>query len=133
MLRAALDATYKRQSPKPKIYQDIDWLMQQLNALAGKRNDAIHAPLIFVNDADTRTIEIMPNYFFGNPRATQLANKHLVEEFWWYKDHLGRLAEFAERLHYAFTFSEFPWPDRPQLPSRGHYKISAKTSKSRSK
>jgi hypothetical protein len=136
MLRAALDAAYSAtQTAKPREYHDIDWVLKQLEALAGRRNNALHAPLIFVNEGDAGTIQIMPNYFFGNPRATELKDKNLIEEFWWYKDHLARLAQFAELLHYAVAFSpDFPWPDRPQLPSRGLYRRRApRRRKSKSK
>jgi hypothetical protein len=122
MLSAALAASFARETPKPRIYNDIKWILGEMQSLAGRRNNAVHAPLIFVNDMDRKTLDIMPNYFFGNPRATELKDKNLLREFWWYKDHLARLAQFAERLHYAFTYApDFAWPDRPELPSVGHY------------
>lgn len=102
-------------------YNDVVWLLKQLKELAGKRNNAIHAPMIFATDPGTWDIEILPNYFFGNPRATELRNKNLLQEFRWYKDHLARLADFAERLHFA-SAEGFPWPDRPPLPSVGQYR-----------
>jgi hypothetical protein len=122
MLRAAIDAAHIATSPKPRIHADVVWLLNQLDGLAGKRNVAFHSPLVFVNDLHADTIEILPMYFFGNPHATQLRDKSLPEEFKWYRDHLSRLAGFAEMLHFATTFPEFGWPDRPQLPPRGHFR-----------
>ena len=60
---------------------------------------------------------------FGNPHALDLLGKPLLPEFTWYRDHVGKIASFADSLHWAWRFSDhdppFPWPDRPQLPSRG--------------
>jgi hypothetical protein len=123
MLRAAVEATYRPQNEKPKQHGDIMWLLNQLNELGGRRNNIIHSPFVFVNDLSVGEIEILPHYFFGNPRATELRDKSLLEEFKWCRDQLSRLAYFAEQLHYAMAFpDDFPWPARPQLPTRDHFK-----------
>jgi hypothetical protein len=121
MLRAALEIAYQKSSPKPQPYSEIVWILGELNSLAGKRNTALHVPLIFVTDVMLDEVEILPKYFFGNPHARQLSGKELIEEFKWYRGHLSRLAHFAEALHYAVTFPDYALPERPQLPPRGRY------------
>jgi hypothetical protein len=136
ILRAAIDARQLLETPKPRAYDDIAWILKQLDALAGRRNDAVHAPLVFINSFGAEEqIEILPMHFFGNPRAKQLKDKSLLEEFRWYRDHLARLAEFAENLQFGIKFPvDYTWPDRPQLPSRGHFASRApQRRKSRSK
>lgn len=123
MLSAALDSRYLLIEPKPKIHGEISWVLGKLEALAGKRNDAIHAPLAFVNvsDLEAEGVEILPFYFLGNPRATGLRDKSLLEEFKWYRNHLEGLADYAGSLIFAMKFSDYTWPDRPQLPPRGQF------------
>jgi hypothetical protein len=82
--------------------EDINWLIKQMDKLGGKRNDAVHSPLIFVNDWSAETIGIMPFMFLGNPRAKSLfvattakEKTDLKTEFGWYRDHLARLASFT--------------------------------------
>jgi hypothetical protein len=138
MLQAAIDATYILESPKPRAHDDISWILKQLNTLAGRRNDAIHSPLVFITQLDAagqmEGVDILPMYFFGNPRAAQLKDKSLLQEFKWYRDHLGRLAHFAETLHFALVFPDFSWPDRPQLPPVGQFHSrAAKRRKNKSK
>lgn len=121
MLRAAIKSRYLLNEPKPKIHGEISWVLDKLEALASKRNDAIHAPLAFTNvsDLEAEGVEILPFYFLGNPRAIGLKDKSLLEEFKWYRNHLEKLADYAESLIFAMKFSEYTWPDRPQLPPRG--------------
>lgn len=136
MLRAALKSAEIAKTVKPQAVEDIDWLLNQLNPLAGRRNDALHAPLAFFFEStdEEEKVEIVPLWFMGNPRAAGLKGKSLVDEFKWYRDHLMRLADFAEKLHFAMIFSEYSWPEKPQLLSRGQFRSPApKRRKSKSK
>lgn len=86
---------------------------------------------MFVTDVMLDEVIIEPKYFFGNPHARQLMDKELVdekliEEFLWYRDHISRLATFAERLHYVKIFPDYTFPDRPTLPPRGQFQNRAK-------
>jgi hypothetical protein len=108
--------------------EDINWLIKQMDNLGGKRNDAVHSPLIFVNDYSAETIDIMPFLFLGNPRArslflaTKKEKTDLITEFGWYRDHLARLATFAQHLAIAIPrHPNFEWPERPQLPTREQF------------
>ena len=100
-----------------KAADDIKWLLDRVIELADKRNDAIHAPLVFVFESDA--LRLVPLSFLGNPRAAKLDNKNLLEEYNWYRDQASTLAWFAENIRYAITVPEqFAWPDRPDLPTR---------------
>lgn len=123
MLRAALDARQHHTKAKLEIYPEVSWVLDKLEALAGRRNDALHAPLAFFNvfGSDEADIEILPYYFLGNPRATGLKGKSLLEEFRWYRNHLEQLADYAGYFIFAMKFSDFALPARPQLPDRGQF------------
>jgi hypothetical protein len=121
---------------RPQARNDIEWLLKKVNSLSGRRNNAIHAPLIFARNADDSdfAIRVEPLTSSGNPRALELVDKSLLREFKWYRDHLGRLARFAEDIHWTRIADEIPWPDRPQLPPVGEFPTEAsrrrrKTSK----
>jgi hypothetical protein len=81
------------------------------------RNNAVHAPLVFVNHADG--VELIPMYFFGNPRAVALADRDLKTDISWCRAYTRALADFAETLMFALKFyPQYTWPDRPQLQER---------------
>jgi len=127
MLRAALMAYETAEPPELRLRDDAIWVLDHLNSLAGRRNNAIHAPLVFTNHATDGGFEVHMEVQddTGNPRALGLSGKPLLEEFEWYRDHLSRLAQFVEHLHWTKLFDDFPWPDRPRLPSRGQYRSRA--------
>jgi hypothetical protein len=123
MLQAAINAYGQTQTPK--IHSEISWVLSKLRSLSGKRNDAIHAPMMIVTQFSLAKgegdVEILPLHFFGNPRAIGLKDKPLLGEFRWYRSHLEMLADYAETLIFATQFSDYALPDRPQLPSRGQF------------
>jgi hypothetical protein len=126
MLRAAVNSVDAyTEIPKPPEHAEIIWVLKELNTLAGRRNVPVHSPLVFVTDLSAGQVEIIPHYFFGNPRATELRDKSLLQEFKWYRDHLSKLALFAERLHYSLLFPDYALPKRPELPPRGQYQNRA--------
>jgi hypothetical protein len=115
MLRAAVEQKYPPVPSSDPHRETLLWLTNQAAKLADQRNDAIHAPIVFVQASDQ--IELLPMYLFGNPRATKLKNKDLLKEFRWYREHASTLADFAEKIHWALIFpADFAWPDRPPLP-----------------
>ena len=127
MLRAAVEADQLSAPSQVRFREDIHWLLEKIDALAGRRNGALHVPLVFVNHIKNGGFEVHlePMGDSGNPHALDLLGKPLLPEFTWYRDHVGKIASFADSLHWAWRFSDhdppFPWPDRPQLPSRGLY------------
>jgi hypothetical protein len=121
MLMAASEQSYKDKDP-PRAFDDIKWLIDRTSKLINPRNDAIHAPLVFVNES-LGNISLMPLYFLGSPRAKNLADKDLLKEIAWCRAYTHLLAEFAENLMFSIKFypalkpEERPaWPDRPPLP-----------------
>jgi hypothetical protein len=121
MLRVAIGGRYLPGAPRPNPVDEVSWLLEKLNPVAGRRNDAIHAPMAFINRIgadEAAEVEVMPLHFFGNPRAVSLKDKSLPEEFRWYRAQLERLADYAESLIFAMKFTEYKSPARPILPPR---------------
>jgi hypothetical protein len=117
MLRAAIEASPTEGSLTEQSKSDIKWLLDRSEELANQRNDAIHAPIAFYTDQDgTR---LMTEYFFGNPRAANLRDKNLAEEFSWYEKRATVLSGFALRCAACLRNAHFPWVERPRLPNRG--------------
>jgi hypothetical protein len=122
MLKAAALAAFAGESHEhQRIRCEICWLLERVNSLADRRNDVVHAPLWFVRDVvNPDQTKMIPHTFFGNPRAQKLVGKDLLEEFRWYRRMAEVLGSHALRLKFYLRGVEgSPWPDRPELPSRG--------------
>jgi hypothetical protein len=106
----------------PKAKDDIEWLLSKVNALADKRNNAIHAPIFAPIGAEP---EIKPLTFFGNPNAKKLVGKDIFREFQWYENYFNAVTRFAASITMALGSHQNPvgspmsWPDRPDLPTVG--------------
>jgi hypothetical protein len=101
----------------PAAEQGVVWLVKQVNILAERRNDAIHAPCSIVpGEAD---LEIFAVSFFSNPRAKNLRGKDILQEFAWYEQCAETLKRHARELQAALADAHLPWPERPQLPTQG--------------
>jgi hypothetical protein len=136
MLREAMKASKAQNRMEQRPYDDVSWILSQIEKLAGRRNAAIHAPFVMVSTSTSGVpaFEVVPAHFFGHPRAEELKDKSIPAEFKWYRDHLERLPDFAEELHFALIFQEVAWPDRPELPPRGQFEShTSPHRKSRSK
>ena len=131
MLRAAANYHVVTDSEKKAFCETVVALLNKVNDLSRKRNDALHVPLIFVHTATGLEIETLA--FFGSPQARNLDSKNLIEEFRWYRKSLAVLAGYAEELHYALRFPEhYPLRPIPALPALGE-KDSPKRSTRRRK
>jgi len=122
ILRATTNAAFAGESGEHRrIREEIKWLLDRINSLAEQRNNAIHAPLIFVRQSTDPSVgTIIPATFFGNPRAKNLVGKDLLKEFNWYRQMAVVLGSHALRLKFYLRKVEgAPWPDRPLLPSLG--------------
>ena len=99
---------------------DVIWLVKTANSLADERNNAIHAPLVFVTSAVDGT-RIKPETGYGNPRARRLHQKDIMNEFVWCHETARALQKYAFSMYFCLRFLDGsqPWPDRPQMPSRG--------------
>jgi hypothetical protein len=114
MLRAAVEAAaaaglLTEQSRK----EDIKWLLDCADKLSRGRNDAIHAPVAIYNDQDGT--KLMTEYFFGNPRALNLKDKNLPNEFSAYATKASMLSSFALICAASLRQPDIDWPNRPTL------------------
>lgn len=108
---------------------DTDWVMQhhgasegvlylinQVNDLATKRNDAIRAPC---DVPPTGDFEIIPITLFQNQRARSLRGQDILTEFQWYEATANVLRQHAHDVRLALDGRFASWPEKPQLPTRG--------------
>jgi hypothetical protein len=118
MLRKAAEVAFAKDDKKR---EGVVWLLNQIDhALAGSRNDAIHAPLAFFTDVFGT--ELKPS-LSGSPRAKGLAGKDLMTEFKWYRECADVLANYTTNLYAALSAPQLrPWPDIPSLPQKGRTK-----------
>jgi hypothetical protein len=112
---ATLDEAWAEMFPNAE--QGVLWLVKQVNILAERRNDAIHAPCSIVPGEPD--LEIFAVSFFSNPRAKNLRGKDILQEFSWYEQSAGTLRRHARELQAALADARLPWPERPQLPTQG--------------
>ena len=124
LLAASIAAKVEINKSYPKFGDDVAWLSKRGNALADKRNIVVHAPLNFELDRQNPTVplQVIPDSFFGHPRAIRLEGKNLINEFELCASYAELLKFFARRIDNVLTFGmtdERPWPDRPKLPSLG--------------
>lgn len=117
ILPSALAA--EKWSKRPKVEDDLAWLLTETSSLADKRNSAIHAPTIMMigggRDGGTA---MASNPLSGHPRAKRLAGMDLMEELEWYEQWGETLVKFARAIQNALIDGEKPWPDRPRRPAR---------------
>jgi hypothetical protein len=98
----------------PEASDGIRYLMKQVDKLAGRRNDAIHAPCAVIPG----DFEIKPLTFFGNERAKSLRGKDILREFAWYEKSADVLRKYASDIRFALD-ARTAWPAKPQLPTIG--------------
>lgn len=122
MLKAAVEAARRAHLfDRPRVAEDILWLLQRVNEFAERRNDVVHSPFSIINPPnEVPYFDSM--WFTGNPRATRLRNKDLLKEFKWYRNYAQTLADFAYAVFYARSSPYRPWPVRPLLPTQGQKK-----------
>ena len=116
LLRAAVSASPDdRWMPRlPLAKSDLLWLVDRSNSFANHRNDAIHTPCsLFVSEEGHG---FAAAFLKGNPKAMKLRGQEIVKEFQLCAAFAERLARFAEKIYSAFISSDYPWPDRPELP-----------------
>jgi hypothetical protein len=86
MLKASAAHRAERSTPEHKLFwRALVDLVDEVTKLSDKRNDAIHAPLVFVTDISGGVMKVQPLDFLGNKRAAKLATRELLPEFQWYR------------------------------------------------
>lgn len=96
----------------PSAKKGVLYLLNEINNLADRRNNAIHAPCTIIPG----DIEIVPLTFFGNERARRLHGKDILEEFTWYEKSADALKAHATNVRFALD-SGGTWPEKPQMPA----------------
>jgi hypothetical protein len=103
----------------PKQAQEILWILDQIESLRHKRNNALHAPLMVVRGVHDDAVRdwVEAHLDPQHPRARPLRDKDLVQEFKDYSSQAEMLALYSLQIWLAFSFPErCPWPKRPLLP-----------------
>jgi hypothetical protein len=120
MLKAAAAHRAERSTPdNALLWRALVSLVDEVNKLSDKRNNAIHAPLVFVTDITAGAVEVEPLVFFGNEKAAKLGSRDLLPEFQWYRRSAEVLAIYAHVLHYAINDPNYKLPPKPILPTLG--------------
>lgn len=117
MLRALIDLDAVGYDLNSKNREEVRWILGQVNTLEDLRNDAIHSPMLNAPDRPGG-VGVMAHEF-GHQRAKKLANKDLVREFNWFYDSVVVLNNYAADIAWSLTPRSAPFPERPQMPSRG--------------
>jgi hypothetical protein len=83
MLSCALKVIKSKDPHVIKLCDALRWILDKTRGLSGRRNDAIHAPLLFVQldgRDGGRFLEIEPSLFTRNPRSANLPEDEDLEE-----------------------------------------------------
>ena len=119
----------------PDFLEDIKWILSETDKIEEIRNNAVHAPLkmdlrpgVTVDHfLHGKAFVVAPNVEMKNIRELRLLQKHpgqitLLKEVRWARDASALLRDFTQRIVWALTDDEHPWPRRPSLPNRGQKK-----------
>jgi hypothetical protein len=96
---------------------EIEWAIKNANEFAIRRNSAIHSP--YTMQITEKGAQLIARGEFGNLSAQMLKDRNLFDEFRWCAGSADVLHQYLISILDALMFSEHPWPDRPQLPTRG--------------
>jgi hypothetical protein len=110
---AAADDRWSKRFPAAE--EGVRWLLKQINVLAERRNDAVHAPCSVVSGETD--LEVFAISFFKNPRAQRLREKDILREFAWYEGTAEALRRHARAVRAALSDERYPWPQKPLLPT----------------
>lgn len=130
MLRAAAQVATQL---TPAHREDILWVLDRIDdTLRHNRNDAIHAPLTFIQGlSEAAKISVIPDPGSDSPRAKSLWKKGFNDLNEYLEENIALasiLSDFAGDMFDAILNpSGRTWPDRPDLP-QAHRKKSRKRS-----
>ncbi len=103
---------------RPNVEEAIVDLLNEVNTLADRRNNAIHAPCSVAIHGNSKDFEIMPVTFFGNDKAKRLFGKDILEEFRWYERSANALKAYTTSCRLAVD-AQLIQPQKPLMPTRG--------------
>jgi len=121
ILRGAISARQQEEDwtkNRPNVAEAIIDLLNDVNALAERRNNAIHAPCSVAIHGNSKDFEIVPVTFFGNDKAKRLFGKDILEEFRWYERSANALKMYTTSCRLAVD-AQHTSPKKPRMPTRG--------------
>ncbi len=137
LLRAAINhLTDAETSKRPKLVEEITWILDNAKKLEDLRDDSAHGPLSvgymsasildFENILSNSNILsgmrafVGPNTILQNPRAVTISKRptDLLQDFRYAKERVLILRDYAIAIDAAWGNERLPWPDRPPLPDR---------------
>jgi hypothetical protein len=121
ILRGAITARCQESdwvAKRPKAAAAIMDLLNEVNSLADRRNNAIHAPCSVALHGNRKDFEIVPVTFFGNDKATRLIGKDIIEEFRWYEGCANTLKKYTTTCRLAVD-AGLSSLEKPQMPTLG--------------
>lgn len=136
MLQALLNPILKTDLQAfPKLIEDMTWILKEADKLEDIRNNAVHAPLVWLGDhpalsyiIEKHKIDVIPDVTLANKRAMNVAakaaNKGLLREYRWARSACLILRDFTAQIGGALSVEGATWPRRPSLPNRGDRKKS---------
>jgi hypothetical protein len=96
---------------------DIEFILNKIDKIAGLRNSAIHSPYLF--ESAGGNIRMVAFDFFQSPRAKELktAGDDLLQVFSRHRQSFAALSSFSQRVRLALYLKPQPtWPERPIVP-----------------
>jgi hypothetical protein len=120
---------------RPKLIEEITWILDAANKLEDWRDDSAHTPLKYSYVGDLLSFSnilsahnifdfqkqiVVPQTGFANPRALKVEqnNRNLLVEYRYARDRILILRDYAIAIEFAWSAPPVPWPDRPALPER---------------
>jgi hypothetical protein len=107
---------------------DLLWLVDRADSLSIKRNDVIHSPCSIASDEKGH--QMFPHTLYGHPTAKglskQVVDHGMIKFLEWCESCAEALTNFSRPCLTVLLVhqdeqlsSQFPWPDRPTLPTLG--------------
>ena len=134
VMRAMINELTKAHTKeRPKLVEEVIWILNCCDELEGKRDDAAHTPLYhyeygLLNSPNILAepnilhvgIGVQANYSFENPRARRFIrqNRDVLVEHKHTRERICILRDYVIAIDYAWMNAHVPWPDRPRLPDR---------------
>lgn len=119
MLRAAVNVRYEGcdSDEKQKQKRDLRWMIDKADEVSDERNLVVHG-LCTMGFGD-HGLKIQPVTWFGNKKLNKLSGLDVIVEFTYCETCADSLNSFAREMETALRNpGRFPWPARPDLPTR---------------
>jgi hypothetical protein len=99
--------------------EEIKWMLNETTRHSHRRNDLVHAPIIFKMDLDTDEWEARVSEWTNNPRAIKLADTELFQYCSQCIAFAGTMKAYAQKL--TETLAGQPLPKRPPVPHTSQF------------